>query len=149
MSSFAALRNDNARLLKENASLRQRCRLQAQEPSELNEAKECVVSVAFDDTNGRRDIRNKYKAALQTFLHPLHTKYQITTECLSSPQPCKFLLWVADFQTIYQDLLSLQLRQVMLLQHDSCLADSKLFQKLLDSQLPCMQKMLSWWSLGI
>ena len=94
MSSFAALRNDNARLLKENASLRQRCRQQAQEPSELNEAKECVVSVAFDDTNGRRDTRNKYKAALQTFLHPLHTKYQITTECLSSPQPCKFLLWV-------------------------------------------------------
>lgn len=52
----------------------------------------CTVSVAFD----RQYLKDKYQSAVQTFLQRICSTYegQVKTDYISSPQPCKFLLWV-------------------------------------------------------
>lgn len=90
-----ALQQDNARLFRENAALRNLCRNNvSSRRGHAEDCSNCTTSIAFDDTNGRRDIRQKYQTALRDFLRPLKEKYDVTIEQLSSPQPCRFLLWV-------------------------------------------------------
>ena len=93
VSELETLRSHNARLTAENAALRKRCCEQPKADHPLSQD-ECVVSVAFDDSNGRRDARKKYESAVQTFLEPFQTDYTSVMQRLSSPQPCRFLLWV-------------------------------------------------------
>lgn len=80
-------------LRRENEGLRQALTDRQGPSGELADQRgdrSCTVSIAFD----RRNTADKYKSAVQSFLQPICSQYTIDTDYLSSPQPCKFLLWV-------------------------------------------------------
>ena len=82
-------------LQRENASLRQALSDRQSDASNRliavkHDSGACTLSVVFD----RKDIENKYGSAVQSFLQPICSQYEVQTEYLSAPQACKFLLWV-------------------------------------------------------
>lgn len=72
--------------------LQQLLTFQAEE--EEKELGETILSVAFDDTNNRQDVKRKYEAAVESFVWPIEAKYILKRKVLSKPQQCQFLLWV-------------------------------------------------------
>lgn len=73
-------------------NLRQLLTFQAEE--EQQEHGSCKLSIAFDATNGRKDIERKYADAVQSFIQHVVADYIIKKQTIHQPQHCKFLLWV-------------------------------------------------------